>query len=167
MLGAAQGLVSPPAVALALVLVVIAAGFRLAHRGRVPAGLHDREDLSSMSWTEVKRVTGALFANQGYAVTGVRRNSLAGVDLVLHRGYERIFVRLDHWKVWTVGAEPLYRLYQLMRREGADHCVVLTAGEFSPEARNFAGATGLEIVDGRTLAALIDRTPGAALDLAA
>jgi restriction system protein len=115
-----------------------------------------------MSWREVDQVLRSLFQRHGFAVSSGARRSMEGVDLVLHRDQRRIFVRCDHWSVWTVGLAPVRRLQELVRRSGADRGIVLTSGEFSPEARDFAQATGLELVDGRMLRDLVQELPQAA-----
>ena len=108
--------------------------------------------MSNLRWNQVVRVVNDLFGHRGYEV---RSGAQQGVDLVLERNLETVLVMCDHWKVWTVDTSSLFPFYQRVRNVGADRGIVLTTGEFTQDARDFASATGLELVDGPALENLV------------
>jgi restriction system protein len=110
------------------------------------------DGMQNMRWQQVVSVIRELFGRRGYEV---RSGDEEGVDLVLESDRERVLVMCDQWKVWTVGTSPLFRFYKQVRHNGATRGIVLTTGDFTPEARDFASATGLELVDGRALENLV------------
>jgi restriction system protein len=78
-----------------------------------------------------------------------------GVDLRIRKDGERIIVQCKRWNRWKVGVKVIRELYGIMAAEEIDKGIVVISSEFTDEARRFAQANGIELVDGRKLSGFI------------
>jgi restriction system protein len=78
-----------------------------------------------------------------------------GVDLRIRKDGERIIVQCKRWNRWKVGVKVIRELYGIMAAEEIDKGIVVISSEFTDEARRFATANGIELVDGRKLSGFI------------
>ncbi len=121
----------------------------------------DLHEARALSWPQVERLVGDIFRRRGFAVSPVTATS-EGVDLVLRKDDQRLFVSCRQWSVWDVGAKAVHQLFIGMRREGVTGGIMVTTGQFTEEASDFASATGLELVDGSALLELVEEAQQAA-----
>ena len=112
--------------------------------------------LDGMSWDEFELLVGEAFRRKGYAVTDTGGGGAdGGVDLVLSKGGERFLVQCKQWKAFKVGVTVVRELYGVMAARGAAGGYVVTSGQFTAEARDFAAGRNINLIDGPALRALI------------
>jgi restriction system protein len=124
---------------------------------RTKAGAGPASVLASMSWRDFERLVGEAFRQGGFTVTGFGGNGPdGGVDLGLMKNGERFLVHCKHWRKQQVGGTVVRELHGVIAALGANGGYVITGGQFTREAREFAGKTRIQLIDGASLAALID-----------
>lgn len=112
--------------------------------------------LDSLSWREFEQLVGEGFRLQGYQVMETGGNGPdGGVDLVLSKDGERFLVQCKQWKAYKVGVEVVRELYGVMTAKGAAGGFVVTSGQFTEPAREFAKGRNLKLVDGPVLLRLL------------
>ena len=112
--------------------------------------------LNDMSWTEFEMLVGEFFRRRGYSVaeTGVSGPD-GGVDLVLKKGSETFLVQCKQWRAYKVSVQTVRELYGVMAARGAAGGYVVTSGHFTDDAKEFASGRNIELIEGKTLHAMI------------
>lgn len=110
--------------------------------------------LRDLDWRAFERVVGDAFQRHGFTVLPTAYGADGGIDLVLVRGPERIFVQCKHWRAYRVGVQTVRELYGLVAAHRATGGIVVTSGTFTPEATEFARICGLVLMDGPATAVL-------------
>ncbi|OFX10252.1 MAG: hypothetical protein A2516_08480 [Alphaproteobacteria bacterium RIFOXYD12_FULL_60_8] len=107
--------------------------------------------LADLSWGGFEEMLAAAFRLEGYSVK-VTGDSGAdgGVDLVLHRGDEVTLVQAKHWRR-DVGVTIVRELFGVMSARKAQRGIIVTSGNFSADAKNFAATLPMELLDGQAL----------------
>jgi restriction system protein len=116
---------------------------------------HGTADLLGLSWQDFERLVGEAFRAEGYRVTEAQPGPDGGVDLVLRKDSELHLVQCKRWRARKVGVEIVRELYGVMAARGAAGGYVVSAGEFTPEARRFAAGRNITLWDGAALKARI------------
>ena len=120
------------------------------------------ESIRQLSWSDFERLVGEAYRRQGY---GVERRGGAGadggVDLVLRRANDKVFVQCKRWRKRTVSVSVVRELYGAMAAEGATAGIVVTVGRYTADAAAFARGKRLTLVDGDALLALVRSAQGA------
>jgi restriction system protein len=115
--------------------------------------------ITSMNWRDFERLVGEAFRRQGFTVTGFGRNGPdGGVDLGLTKGGRRYLVQCKHWRTRQVGVTVIRELNGVMSAQGAQGAqggFVVTGGEFTREAKEFADSCAIELIDGPALEEMI------------
>jgi restriction system protein len=112
--------------------------------------------LDDMTWSEFELLVGEAFRRKGYAVTETGGGGAdGGVDLVLSKGGERHFVQCKQWKAFKVGVTTVRELYGVMAARGAAGGFVVTSGQFTADAKEFATGRNISLIDGPALRTLI------------
>lgn len=127
------------------------ARMRRLYRQRVYA------DLAALSWVQFEQVIADAFRRHGYRVreTGGRNQADGGVDVVLHRGGETTIVQAKHWRRDRVGVTLVRELYGVQQAMHADHGMFVVLGRYTADAQAFAAQTGVTLIDGEQLLAII------------
>lgn len=84
-----------------------------------------------------------------------------GVDLVLRKGGERHLVQCKQWRALKVGVPVVRELYGAMAAMGAAGGFVVTSGQFTSEAQEFADGRNLHLIDGAKLRQLLKQAKAA------
>lgn len=111
--------------------------------------------LRQLDWRQFEELIGSAYRFQGYTALPTSPGADGGIDLILTRGVERVFVQCKHWKASQVGAPIIRELYGLVAANRATRGIVVTSGSFSREAVEFARQTGTELLDGPAVLALV------------
>jgi len=74
---------------------------------------------------------------------------------VLAKQSEHHIVQCKHWRATKVPVTVVRELYGVMAAQGAAGGFVVTAGEFTREARDFASGRNVELINGAVLAAML------------
>lgn len=107
-----------------------------------------------MKQQEFEALVGEGFRLQGYLVIAVARGE---ADLVLEKGKETFFVQLRHWRAPEVDVGAVRELHGAMTAGGAAGGFIVTTGKFSPAAVEFANASGIRLVSGKSLDAMLEQ----------
>lgn len=112
--------------------------------------------IDQMSWSAFEALLGEAYRRQGYRVieTGMG-GADGGIDLALMRGGALTLVQCKHWKAGKVGVTVVRELLGVMTAKKAAAGIVVTSGRFTDEARSFARSSGVELVDGTALRAML------------
>lgn len=123
------------------------------------ARINPKSAIASMTWRDFERVIGAAFRQQGFTVTELGGNGPdGGIDLALTKDGRRQLVQCKHWKEWKVGVAVVRELMGVMSAQNAVGGYVITSGQFTREAKDFARDTGITLIDGPALGELIGAT---------
>lgn len=125
-------------------------------RRAILAASKDIEGVRSLTWRDFELLVGEYYRQNGFAVEERGGPSPdGGVDLVLRRGGRVTLVQCKHWKKSQVGVKEVRELCGLIKHEGAQDAVLVTSGTFTKDARDFAAANRVLLVDGNALAAML------------
>jgi restriction system protein len=121
--------------------------------------LHDKvsqspmkDVLNDMSGHQFEMFVGEMYRQQGYCVKELGGSGPdGGADLVLTKDGRKYLVQCKQWKAYKVGVQPVRELLGVMVGEGATGGIVVTSGDFTQDAVNFARNNNIQLVDGYTL----------------
>jgi restriction system protein len=117
--------------------------------------------LNGITWREFEMLVGEWFRRQGYTVTETGGVADGGVDLILTKAGETYLVQCKQWKAYKVGVNIVRELLGVMVSQGAAGGYLVTSGVFTNEARRFAEASNIALIDGEKLAYLMNETRAA------
>ncbi len=118
----------------------------------------DRGGLGNMSWQQFEFMVSEAFRRRGYSVAEKGRGGTVGVfDLVLKKQGETFLVHCKQWRAIKVGMRAVHELHEAMTARGAKGGFAVTSGVFTDEARAFAKARNIELMDGKVLRGLVRR----------
>jgi restriction system protein len=110
--------------------------------------------IAAMSCRDFERMIGQAFQRQGFHVAGFgMRAAAGGADLALLKSGERFLVHCQHWRKQEIGVLAVRELSAALQAVRAQGGYVLTAGGFTREACDFARATRIELIGGKSLIA--------------
>ncbi len=109
---------------------------------------------------EFERLLVGFFTGNGFTVEPQPPGLGDGVDLMLSKD-DKIFVaQYRHWRELRVGVPMVREQYTVMQAARADGVYVITAGEFSYKAIQFAEDKNISLIDGIKLRRLVSRSGG-------
>jgi len=112
--------------------------------------------LRAMSWRDFERLVAEAYARLGYRVEETGQSGAdGGIDLILRRDGRTTLVQCKRWRTQSVGVAIVREQFGLLMHHGADATIVVTTGDFTPEARAFAAGKPMELVDGMRLLELV------------
>lgn len=153
------GKASPSLAPLFSGLVVLAAAksaFDSWRKGELLGKQKDIKSIKSISWQEFEELVGEVYRRKGYKVTEMGRGGAdGGVDLVLKRNGEVIYVQCKQWRMDRVGVQIVRELFGVIAAEGASGGIVISSGTFTDEAVEFVKGKQIEIIDGPELYRMI------------
>lgn len=112
--------------------------------------------VADLSWAAFERLVAEAFRRKGYAVIETDKGPDGGIDLILRRDGEEHLVQCKHWRANKVGVNIVRELHGVMASRGAAGGFVVTAGEFTAAAKNYAHGRNIELVGGYELKLLLD-----------
>lgn len=116
------------------------------------------EQVRQLSWRQFESIVGEAFRRRGYAVM---ENAVdgpdGGVDLVLRKDGAKFYVQCKQWKQAKVGVKPIRELNGVLAAGDADGGFFVASGEYTEEARRFAGKCAIELIDGPALVEMIEQ----------
>ena len=110
--------------------------------------------IGAMPRAEFTAALEAGFRRQGYEIERPAK-AAAAADLELRRAGRLTLVACRRWKAASTGVEALRELHAAGRAREAHELVYVVAGELSAQARGFAEETGIRVLQGAELAALV------------
>jgi restriction system protein len=106
---------------------------------------------AKMTWPEFEAALRQGYAREGWQVLP----GTGGADLTIEKAGQRMLVSARRWKAARQGADVLQALHKAVRDQDAGCGIVVTLGELSQQARHFASANGIDVLQGARLAALL------------
>jgi hypothetical protein len=125
--------------------------------------------LRRIEWRRFEQLCGSYFGILGFSARRIRVATEGGVDIDLYTHEtdgRSMIVQCAAWSTNTVGIKLLRALREVMIAENVAEGVVLSSGQFTREARDFAGKENIGLVSGAELLQHIAGLPpeqGAAL----
>lgn len=114
------------------------------------------ESLRNTPWKQFEYLVAEAYRRQGYHVDySLGQGADGGVDLTLRRDGRTSLVQCKQWKVFSVGAPVIREMFGLLTAEQADEAIIVTSGNFTREAQEFADGKPIRLVDGPQLLALV------------
>lgn len=114
------------------------------------------DTLRAMSWRELEQLVSEAYRRMGYQVQETGQGGAdGGIDLVLRRDGQVTLVQCKHWRTQRVGAPVVREQFGLLTHHQASAAVIVTTGDFTPEARTFAEGKTIELMAGPDLLALV------------
>lgn len=138
-------------VALPFLVIACVAGWRQLRApsaGRIAGKL---DALRSLAWEEFAGKLAAAYQRDGYAAKRIS----GAADFELEKSGRLTLVACKRWKATRTGVEPLRELDALRRKREAPEAVYVAAGEITDTARSFAAQSGIRLLEGPELAALV------------
>jgi restriction system protein len=124
---------------------------RLLDRQTGPSSIRE------ISWRDFEILVAEAYRRQGFSSSVVGDASGdGGVDIELRRRDDVVLVECKHWKAYKVSVTTIRELLGVVVSRKATAGIVITSGQFTQEARNFAEANStIQLVDGSALDVLI------------
>jgi restriction system protein len=114
------------------------------------------EKLRETSWKDFEYLVAEAYRRQGYRVEySLGKGADGGVDLTLRKDGHKSLVQCKQWKVCSVGAPVIREMFGLMTAENAEQAIIVTTGDFTREAQDFAAGKPIRLIDGPQLFALV------------
>ncbi len=114
------------------------------------------DTLRAMSWRELEQLVSEAYRRNGYQVQETGQGGAdGGIDLVLRRDGQVTLVQCKHWRTQRVGAPVVREQFGLLTHHQAAAVVIVTTGDFTPEAKAFAEGKPIELMAGQELLALV------------
>jgi len=110
--------------------------------------------LRALSWEEFSSGLEAGLRRDGYALEPLHGDA---ADYELRKEGRVTLLSCRRWKVAQTGIAPLRELLAARETRGARDCIYVSAGEFSPNARELAGRENMRLLTGADLAKLFGR----------
>ncbi len=162
----AKGIIPFAPLALLLFGILAVGSFFFARkRSRLVDEQTSLEKLRETPWKDFEYLVAEAYRRQGYQVEySLGRGADGGVDLTLHKDGHKSLVQCKQWKVFSVGAPTVREMFGLMTAEKADQAIIVTTGNFTRDALDFAAGKPVTLVAGSELLALVQsvqtRPPG-------
>jgi Restriction endonuclease/Topoisomerase DNA binding C4 zinc finger len=123
---------------------------------------HKIEFLLRLTPGEFEEIVGDMYRKFGYEVERTPMTNDFGRDLILKKDGKKTFVECKRYdRDSPIGRRPLQLFYGVMVNMKADAGIFVTTSSFAKTAVNFAGETGIKLIDGYELAALMTQAfPG-------
>lgn len=139
-----------------LFFVAAFSAFNQFRKGKMLDSVSGPDSIQRLSWREFEELVSEAFRRRGYFVLeNPDKGPDGGVDLRLRKNGQLVFVQCKHWKSRKVGVKTVRELYGVMTAKKVGHGIVVTYGEFTPDAINFAKENAIHLIAGTQLLKLI------------
>jgi restriction system protein len=118
------------------------------------------DDLRSLSPSAFEDLVLAAYQGRGYSGALTQKGADGGVDIVLARDGERVYVQCKRWRQQVVRTDAVRSLKGVMAGDGVPRGIFVTSGRFTAEARRVAASYGIQTVDGMQLLDLVREALG-------
>jgi restriction system protein len=134
--------------------------FRLGWNGQLtrPHRTESHRVLASvreLSWEGYWSLVADIFRHRGHHVFVGEGPDRDVIDMEVSQGVGRMIVNCQLRGMRQISTAPLEEMVLVAERNGADGVLLITDGDFSPEAHSYAAGTSLILVDGEALLELV------------
>ncbi len=109
------------------------------------------DTIRNLTWYQFELFISEAFRRQGYTVRETDYGPDGGVDLILKKDNQTLFVQCKHWKVHKINVKPIRELQGVISAKGADGGIFVTSGKYTKDAVNFARECNIQLIDGDML----------------
>jgi restriction system protein len=130
---------------------IVAQIYKRSRRRRQPPP-SKLEMIRALSWEDFEKQVCDAYRRRGYRVE--KRSGSKGTKeayLVLRRQGELVLIHCQQWKAKEVGISAVRSFYRAMAREQATFGILVTCGQFTPQALAFVQGKPLALVEGIAL----------------
>jgi restriction system protein len=131
------------------------AGWRQMRAPSAERGADSLAALRALPWRVFAARIEEAFRRDGHAVAALAGSA---ADYELRKSGRVALLGCKRWKVAQTGVEPLRELLQAKQAANAGECIYVTAGELSPNARQFAAQNGIRLLCEAELVAFLARS---------
>ena len=155
-----------PVVGLLFGVVAVAAALRSPLVTAKRRALLDRQtniqSIRSLSWLQFEQLVGETYRRLGYRVSeNAVKGADDGIDLWLSKDGGEVLVQCKHWKQ-NVGVSTVREHLGVISAYKAQRGIIVSSGDFTASAKDFAQQTGIELVSGEQLARRVRDTQSTA-----
>jgi restriction system protein len=133
---------------------------KLEHR-RLLASARQLDDLRALTPRAFEELVLAAYRRQRWSGSLTGHGADGGVDVILQRGGETVYVQCKRWTWQTIPVEAVRALKGSMATQNVARGIFVCCGRFTAEAQRFAASTGITTVGGEALLDLIRDVTGA------
>ena len=108
-----------------------------------------------LGWDGFRSLIADIFRQEGYEVFNGEGPDGDVIDMEVARGDERMLVNCQLRGLGEIDIAPLIEMARVAKRNGADGAFIISDGDFAAEARTFADAESLVLIDRDTLLGLV------------
>ena len=145
-----------PLFAGAVIVIWLVTLYRKRERRQLLNKTTELEKVRSLHWQDFEHLVGEYYRRRGYTVQERGGSSPdGGVDIVISKDGRRTRVQCKHWKVFKVGIAPVRELLGVVTHAGAEGGILVTSGQFTTEAYDFAEQSRIELFDGERVMEMI------------
>ena len=113
-------------------------------------------DLRALTWQQFEAIVGEAFRRKGYSVVETGQGGAdGGVDLILAKDDQRYLVQCKQYRASTVGVTTVREIFGVVAARRAKGAIVVTTGQFTKDALDFARSQPIELIDGAQLEAMV------------
>jgi restriction system protein len=112
------------------------------------------DKVRAMSWENFSAVIHEAFRRDGYEVTEIAGSV---TDFELRKGSKLALAYCKRWKVGQTGVGPLRELHEAVLAREAQEGIYVTAGDFTPTARDYATGKPLRLLNDKALGEIVAR----------
>ncbi len=114
--------------------------------------------IRDLDWREFELLLCEAFRRQGFVVEHTGKDGPdGGVDLILNKAGGITLVQCKHWGARLVGVRVVRELLGVVSSEGVQSGIVVTSGQFSADATDFAAKNPIRLIDGQELTQMISK----------
>lgn len=134
----------------------ISSFFRRRYRRQLLDAQTGIDTIRAMNWKAFELLVGEGFRRQGYAVeeTGLG-GADGGIDLVLRKQGETVLVQCKQWRSRQVPVTVVREMFGLLAHHNASAVIIVSTGDFTADARQFATGKPIELINGDQLVAMV------------
>ncbi|WP_175405041.1 restriction endonuclease [Salinimonas lutimaris] len=122
---------------------------------------YKRQSLSAIKalhWRQFEQLVADTYRRQGYQVREGDSGADGGIDLTLYKGKEVVLVQCKQWKSRKVGVSIVREMFGILAASNASQFVIVTSGEFTQQARDFASGKPVTLINGAQLTRIVSKT---------
>jgi len=120
---------------------------RQRQREEMAQRMRNRNFLLSLSPYDFEAHVGEVFKAFGYAVTLTPKSNDEGVDLYLRKGSQYVIVQCKRYIRGKVSRPEIQQIFGILQHKGANEAFVVTTGEFSRQAQEFAKNKPIQLIN--------------------
>lgn len=145
-----------PIVSFLLLIVAGVSAFYSFRKGKQLEKQTSTGSISELSWRRFESLVSEAFRRKGYmALDNIDDGPDGGVDIVLRKDGRVVFVQCKHWKAKKIGVKIVRELLGAMAAKNVNEGIVVTSGDFTQDAMDFANSNSIKLIDGPELTKII------------